>query len=115
MNKILEEIVKNGPKVKAEHEAALSAQRRDQICKLKERLDGALKEVKLHKGRVTQLLKSIESKDKTITELANIVDEFRLIHEEAPKLVERANKAINKKAVSSVAWPPRVVRRVTNA
>jgi len=53
----------------------------------------------------------IAAKDKIITELANIVDEFRVAYAdfsgEATPLAERAKRAVNRKAVNDVAWPPR--------
>ena len=59
--------------------------------------------------------KIVAAKDKIITELANIVDEFRVAYAdfngEAAPLAERAKEAVNKKGVSSVAWPPRKVGR----
>lgn len=55
--------------------------------------------------------KIVARKDAIITELANIVDEFRIAHEdydhEYAPLAVRATKAVNKKAVHEVAWPPR--------
>ncbi len=57
----------------------------------------------------------IAAKDKLITELANIVDEFQVAYKdfskEAIPVVERAKRIINRKSVSSVAWPPRRISK----
>jgi hypothetical protein len=55
----------------------------------------------------------IAAKDKLITELANIVDELQLACNDFTKgatpLLDHAKRIINRKSVSSVAWPPRKV------
>jgi hypothetical protein len=55
--------------------------------------------------------KIVAAKDKIITELADIVDEFQLAYadftKEVTPVAERARKVINRKSISSVAWPPR--------
>lgn len=57
--------------------------------------------------------KIVSAKDKIITELANIVDEFQVAYtdftKEVAPIAERARKVTNRKSISSVAWPPRQI------
>jgi hypothetical protein len=64
---------------------------------------------------LVQHKKELAKKDAIITELANALDELRLVVDEYQKDTQQqlnvATKLINSNRVKQVAWPPRVIKK----